>query len=463
MEIPNFLNLPRYTITAFDETDDAYHIAAQIQERPPACPHCAHPALVGFGQREQWIRDLPVHGKRVRLDLRTRRFRCKSCHRTFYEALPDVNDKRLMTQRLVTWLGAQVMRRPFVHVAEEVGVDEATVRDVFSEYVDEWESHRRIETPTWLGLDEIHLTKPRGVVTNVRERTLVDILVDRRKDTVSRYLGRLPDRSRIHLVAMDMWRPYKEAVEAVLPQTTIVIDKFHVLKMANAAVEHVRKHLRQSLPTAQRRGLMHDRFVLLKREADLSDREQLLLSTWTKNFPSLGAVHRQKEDFFRLFDCRTRQEAQQQYRAWKSGLTGDIVTAFTELTTAWYHWEREILAYFDHPITNAYTESLNSLIRATDRVGRGYSFAALRAKLLWSEGSDKAAYRRPKVPRERPLADDPSGAYGDSFLRPIPTTMVLREDDSVDYGVTLDKVANRLRNSLNYISTTRSDDPSPGP
>ena len=158
---------------------------------------------------------------------------------------------------------------------------------------------------------------------------------------MSRYLGRLPDRSRIQLVAMDMWRPYKDAVGAVLPRATIVIDKFHVLKMANAAVERVRKHLRQSLTPAQRRGLMHDRFVLLKREADLSEREQLLLSTWTKNFPSLGDVHRRKEDFFRLFDCRTRHEAQKQFREWESELADSVAATFTELTTAWHHWERE--------------------------------------------------------------------------------------------------------------------------
>jgi transposase len=44
--------------------------------------------------------------------------------------------------------------------------------------------------------------------------------------------------------------------------------------------------------------------------------------------------------------------------------------------------ETEIFSYFDHPITNAYTESLNNLIRLTNRVGRGYSFSAIRAKLL---------------------------------------------------------------------------------
>lgn len=49
----------------------------------------------------------------------------------------------------------------------------------------------------------------------------------------------------------------------------------------------------------------------------------------------------------------------------------------------------KIFSYFDHPITNAYTESLNSLIRVINRNGRGYSFEALRAKVLYTEGTHR--------------------------------------------------------------------------
>ncbi|MFZ8286734.1 transposase, partial [Staphylococcus aureus] len=77
--------------------------------------------------------------------------------------------------------------------------------------------------------------------------------------------------------AMDMWTPYRDAVQTVLPDARIVIDKFHVVRMANDALEKVRKGLREQLTPKQRRGLMHDRFVLLKRERDLNDQELLLL------------------------------------------------------------------------------------------------------------------------------------------------------------------------------------------
>ena len=442
MAIPNILNLSAYLITRFDETDDAYHIAAQPRTSPPVCVHCQQATLVGFGHREQWIRDLPMHGKRVSLYLRTRRFRCKSCGRTFYGPFPDVDAKRLMTRRLVAWMGNEAIRRPFAHVARDVGVDEATVRDVFHDWVADLEARRRVETPAWLGLDEIHLMRPRGVVTNVERLTLVDILVNRNKDTISRYLAGLPHHDRIQLVAMDMWRPYKDAVEATLPQATIVIDKFHVLKLANAAVDRVRKDIRGTLTPAQRRGLMHERFVLLKREADLTDREVLLLSTWVKNYPLLGAVHQQKEAFFRIYDARSRGDAHRLFQTWEQGLAPDLRRAFTDLLTAWHHWHAGILAYFDHPITNAYTESLNNLIRATDRMGRGYSFDALRAKMLWSQGSPHPLHARPKLTRQPPLADRVP-AMGNAELRGRSGGLP-RPAYAPDYGVDLATLAASL-------------------
>lgn len=54
--------------------------------------------------------------------------------------------------------------------------------------------------------------------------------------TVINYLYQIPNRERIHYVAMDMWKPYKDAVNEVLPQAKIVVDKFHVVRMANDAI-----------------------------------------------------------------------------------------------------------------------------------------------------------------------------------------------------------------------------------
>ena len=106
---------------------------------------------------------------------------------------------------------------------------------------------RTIGIMTRLGIDEIHLIKPRGVIANIANNTIVELLPNGNKDTVARYLHNLEGKERIQYVAMDMWAPYRDACQAVIPDANIVIDKFHVMKMANEALEKVRKGLRERL------------------------------------------------------------------------------------------------------------------------------------------------------------------------------------------------------------------------
>jgi hypothetical protein len=55
-----------------------------------------------------------------------------------------------------------------------------------------------------MGIDEIYLIKPRGVITNIRNNTAVEILKDHNKKTVADYLYRLKDRDDVQYVAMDI-------------------------------------------------------------------------------------------------------------------------------------------------------------------------------------------------------------------------------------------------------------------
>ena len=86
-----------------------------------------------------------------------------------------------------------------------------------------------------------------GFAGRLQNNTIVDMLHNRNKDTVAKYLFKMPNRDKVQYVAMDMWTPYRDAVQAVLPDARIVIDKFHVVRMANDALEKVRKSLREQL------------------------------------------------------------------------------------------------------------------------------------------------------------------------------------------------------------------------
>lgn len=69
-----------------------------------------------------------------------------------------------MPKRLAQWMGKQAIKikRTFAGIAEEVGCTEFTVRAVFNDYVNKLEKTIRFGTPKWMGINEIHLIKPRG-------------------------------------------------------------------------------------------------------------------------------------------------------------------------------------------------------------------------------------------------------------------------------------------------------------
>lgn len=67
---------------------------------------------------------------------------------------------------------------------------------------------------------------------------------------------------------------------------------------------------------------------------------------------------------------------------------------------------KEIFEYWNHPITNAYTECQNMLARAIDRIGRGYSFDTLRVKLLLAPKKTGIITSYRNIHRKKAVADE---------------------------------------------------------
>lgn len=426
------LNLPHWSMLRYEETDEHITMEVEYDKHLTACPSCGSVgALNRFGKFPQTFLDLPVRGHHVGLSVQRQRYRCRDCGKTCMQTLPDMDDKRHATRRLVEFVERESLKRTFVSVAEEVGLDEKSVRNIFHDYVARLEVDHVFETPEWLGIDELHLMKkPRAIFTNIKERTVIELLEARTKPVVLARLMRLQNRTRVRFVTIDMWTPYREAVRGALPNAKIIIDKFHVVRMANDCLEGIRKQLRNELTPSQRRGLMHDRFVLLKRARDLEDDDRLVLESWTRNYPQLAAAYELKESFFGIYDATDSVVAEGLYKKWLKAVPTDLLWAFQPIVTAWDNWHREILNYFDHEVrlTNAYTEAANGLVKLTNRTGRGYSFEAIRAKILF--GSGLAKERRQSFRRLKRSGSE-RDLYSDSLQ--IQTSPLLR-DEGIEYG-----------------------------
>src|SRR5208283_2442401 len=378
-------NLKSLKIIHVQTTEEDTAITAEAVYHPVYCIKCDSEEIVRFGTRSQKFRDLPIHCKRVEITVNRQRYRCSACKTILMDRLPDMDKKRKATKRLVRYIESAAIKKPFLSLATEIGFDERSIRRIFKESLHMHEHGYRPSTPKILGIDEVYLfRKARCVLTNIGDGCIYNILASRDKEHVNHFLHNIPNRNQIRLVCMDMWVPYRDASRWVLPHAKVVIDKFHVVKLANYCLDIIRKGLRSQLTQKQQRGLKRDRFILLRRNKDLKERDYLILQTWTENYPLLGQAYKLKEDFYNIYDSASEYEARAKYEIWLSNIPDELRLAFGTLTTAMKNWHNEIFAYFSNPVTNAYTESLNNLIKGISRTGRGYTFEILRAKVLFN-------------------------------------------------------------------------------
>lgn len=379
--MPNRLNLPGYTVLT-DPVTDAIH--ATYAELPEACPACGCVGrLHRWGKRDMTITDTVNFGERTRFTVTRVRLKCMECNHTFMQPLPGIDDKHRMTLRAVKNIAERGLRHTYAMLAEEYDVDPKTISAIVLEHAIPEEEFPPY-APHYLGIDEVAVDKEFcAIFTDIGNRSIIDFLPNRHKPTIRKWLKRLANPERIQAVTIDMWGPYREAVYEILGnRMTIVIDKYHVTSKADKAVEAVRVKMNKDADPAVRRSMKRSREILTKNPKKLSKDEKVLLAEWLKEYPILKTAHTTMSSFKRIYNFPTRWEAESALDAWLDALPEEVAEEFWPVVSAVTNWRKEIMNYFDHRITNAFTESMNKKVKTIAREGSGYDFATMRLRIL---------------------------------------------------------------------------------
>jgi transposase len=377
----DILQLPGWKVSKTYEDATERTIEAAFTEPADACQKCGViGALYKHGTKALSFRDTPMFGKHVMLKATVQRYRCRECGETFIQELAGIDPDRRMTTRCVEFIQSQCVRDSFTRLAEHVGCVEGTVRNLATERFERFDSGFKPYLPEWMGMDETKLDGAmRGVIADVGNRKPLDILRDREKPTIIKWLSQFKDKTIVKGLAIDMWKPYRDAAQIVFPGLPVVIDKFHIVRMANYSLEEVRIKSQADREKGVRVAWKRSRLLLLARYKNLSDKARFNLGL--DNEADIREAYWLKERLFDLFDM-PKAEAITAYDAYADSVPASMKKQFNELTRAMRNWRTEILNYFDYPITNGYTEALNGSIKVVNRNARGYSFDVLRAKVL---------------------------------------------------------------------------------
>jgi transposase len=375
----------------------------------PRCPGCGGRARVKERPLVRYV-DLPVYGTPMRLGWRKYRMCCPEprCPRRSWV----ISDHRiaakscLLTTRAAKWATVQVGGgRTVSEVAAELDCDWHTVNDAVTTYGGALlaADRRRLNRTVAIGLDETsfvrldgHHTSYATTVCDVEHHQIIDILPSRHFVDVAGFLDKQPAawKNRVAFGALDMSATYAAVYTVILPKAAQVVDSFHVISLANRALDAVRRRV-QNEQTGHR-GRRHDplyraRRALLVGEERLDDKAAQRLTSLLE----LGDPHAEVAIAYRV-----KERLRHFYRERDQATARVILTELIEhcrraampaelrkLGATLERWFDKICNYHLARISNGPTEALNNLIKRIKRIGFGFrNFDNYRIRALLYAG-----------------------------------------------------------------------------
>lgn len=356
---------------------------------PRACFHCGSVEVVGHGRQQRRLRDRSC-GYPTTLIWEQRRYRCRDCGRTSRERHPRTLGAKRVTARFRAALAEDACSRPWSDVASAESVSWWRVADAFDSWAVETLTTTTGSAPRVLSLDESSFKSKfvyHTILSAPEQHRILELVEGRSRRSAQRVLAGIPHswRANIETVVIDMFWPFRQAVEDVLPDARIVADKFHVIRAVDSAAQKVRiRHGRKTTVVGRDGGLSRQhnprfdprmwqsRWLFMKRADKLTETETARLNQLFELHPDVGVAWWLKEAFSHIYQATDRAEADHRFETWLHHVHQAGLTELINTSRVINRWKDPILNYLDDPQTNGYAEGITNKIKVMKRRGYGH-------------------------------------------------------------------------------------------
>ena len=188
----------------------------------------------------------------------------------------------------------------------------------------------------------------------------------------------------IEVFCSDMWQGFLNTAQAVFPNATLVVDRFHFFGYRNKALDNERKSLRRKFKDQE--DFKRLKWALLKNAEDLTDDQKKKLARAFLLAPPRKLLDEHKEKFRSIFDQRlTREQGEIELNQWieqAKKMKNKHLNNFLSMLNAWKDY---VLNDFTHRFTTSVIEGINNAIKTVKRMGYGFrNFVNFKQRILIS-------------------------------------------------------------------------------
>lgn len=223
--------------------------------------------------------------------------------------------------------------------------------------------------PEQIGIDEKAISKGHRYMTLVcdLDKATVEYVADERTaESLDGYFGSLPEggHKNIKAVSLDMWPAFINACRKWIPGADgkMVFDRFHIMKHMLDAVDRVRRREHRALAEEGDHRLARTKYLWLYSVENIPEKR------W-EQFDELKAMQLKtarawalKESLRDFWDFPSAELVQEFWKRWYFWATHSRLKPVIDVAKTIRRHIANVLTYFEHRITNAVAEGLNSKI-----------------------------------------------------------------------------------------------------
>ena len=362
-------------------------LTVQMPRNFQLCPNCGTLTNKVHDYRLQQVKHIPFLHKTYQLFLRKRRYHCPHCSKHFLELIPFLGKYQRMSHLLKQFVVSQFSKiKSAKSIAQEANISITTALRLFDHV-----SYAKPTLPDTIAIDEFKGNADREkfqcILANPKSKTVLDVIKSRKSDDLYSYFSSIPmtQREHVNYVVMDLSSQFRSVIKACFPHANIVADKFHVCRLANWALESVRKEVQKEFSDHRRKYFKKSRFLLLRRYKNLKTPEQMeQLALMLQVSEKLKRAYRLKEAFYEVLNSNDSMEYVQRFKKWQLDVMQCTIPQFNRFMNTVIEWKNEILAAISTGYTNGYIEGCNNRTKVLKRTCYGLrNFERMRNRILY--------------------------------------------------------------------------------
>ena len=344
------------------------------------CPRCGRRRRGRESRKVRRWRHFSIWGNEVYLEGEIRRLRCKKCEAVVTEAVPWARHGSDFTRPFEDAVALLAQQNNKTTVMKLTRISWVTVGRIVERVVVEKLDPVRFEDLRRVGVDEISFRKRHRyltVVTDRDTRRVVWVAEGKSSDVLKSFFEQIGAEAckRIEIVSMDMSAAYQKAVRDSLPNAEIVFDHFHIAKLANEAINEVRRALmREERDPARKAAVKEMRWPTLYRMDNVPDKHFDALSKLRPDQP-LGRAYLLKESLLDVLGCAA-PDPDHALRRWIAWACRSRLAPFVKLGRTIRNHLPGVIALLRERLANGLAEGFNNKIRLLSHRAYGFHSSA---------------------------------------------------------------------------------------